>query len=334
MEEKQEALRIKVGELELREAEVRRDLGIVRKQKFSAAFRSAFVIKRERTEVREKHDELKVQLRDEQTRTDDLLRSNKKIEQEREDLRRVTEEEKNALSGKNEILSTRVASLEHDNATMREKIRACCCKALNAEVVQLRDALKLAQAKGQGLEETCQVREVEREKDEKRLRARIDEQAQQVRELRRASDEYKKKYMALRRMHESDTKIIQSMATAGRDSGVSFASPLLRLIDTRDEANLSPIGDADGRDRSPPHSSSPTYSVGARRHASGSPAGAAASKAGAAAPPSLSAINRLATSLSLSPSSRPTDVSQTDGNVAELVRMQDQQSRRYGRGNE
>ena len=236
-----------------------------RKKNFSAAFRSAFQVCRERRDINRIQDTLKKELVSEREKADTL--------------HKLTEEEKRSLQVKVDVLSSQATQMERDNKDLMEKIRSCCCKALHSEVEQLTDALKVSQTRVANLDQLKKISEDESSQLDRRLRARITEQTRSIEELRVEKDVYKKKYLALSRMHEADTKIIESMVAASSE-GVSFASPLLRQIEDRVE--ISPVPDRESS------SSIPRSSFGVR---------ASVSPPGAVAAPRLSAIQRRAQSM-------------------------------------
>eukprot|EP01064_Diplonema_japonicum_P019104 TRINITY_DN27805_c0_g1_i1.p1 TRINITY_DN27805_c0_g1~~TRINITY_DN27805_c0_g1_i1.p1 ORF type:complete len:788 (+),score=197.58 TRINITY_DN27805_c0_g1_i1:36-2366(+) len=226
-----EAMEVEV-QMQEAQAELRMQVDSQRKQKFAAAFRSAFVINKDSKEREGMKDEL-VKLRSE---AEDMLATNTKNKEEGLMYKKRSE----ALQTENQTLKNKSSDLEKrlkeslrdvvGTANERDKYRDRELAALQ-EMSSLKHLISEQTSKITTLKDECAALKTENHRlsriaqyDLPSLREQLEEMTGKKDEAMRKKDGYKKQCVALQLIHEADTKIINALKEDRRNAQVTISA--------------------------------------------------------------------------------------------------------------
>eukprot|EP01065_Artemidia_motanka_P019835 TRINITY_DN2371_c0_g1_i2.p1 TRINITY_DN2371_c0_g1~~TRINITY_DN2371_c0_g1_i2.p1 ORF type:complete len:778 (+),score=271.42 TRINITY_DN2371_c0_g1_i2:73-2406(+) len=239
---RQEELEKELAALEEQKVEMKHEMDNHRKQKFSAAFRSAFVIKKKKTEgmqIAAEISELRERSEQSDRRVDELERELKAAKAEASDVKRDADRRVRQL--RREIDDCRGSLSEAELALSDMRIRV---KELEPLCARLRDHCAEQGDILQKLERSHSQLQVEHDRllrqqsdVETRSRRRVEEATSDRDDMARRKEHYKKQCIALQMLHEADTRIIEAIR-GGRQAAVATARTEAKIEVKLAEARL------------------------------------------------------------------------------------------------
>eukprot|EP01062_Namystynia_karyoxenos_P033286 TRINITY_DN2449_c0_g2_i1.p1 TRINITY_DN2449_c0_g2~~TRINITY_DN2449_c0_g2_i1.p1 ORF type:complete len:824 (+),score=298.90 TRINITY_DN2449_c0_g2_i1:73-2472(+) len=216
MKARHEALEQEVRELELQRAEMHHQMSAHKKQKFAAAFRSAFVIKQKKTEgaqVAAEMDDLRARCAAGQDREKDLQEELRRAVGELDLVRRQAAKAERDLQQRVSTQTAQLMERDLELSTLRVRARELepLCSRLRdhcAEQGELMQQLQRHHVQLQA-EHDRVLRELQL--TEERLGKRLEEARREVDGLLLRKEHYKKQCISLQMLHEADSRIIDTI---------------------------------------------------------------------------------------------------------------------------